>query len=293
MDKKVSIIILTKNQEKEIKKCLKACINQDYDKRRIEIVVVSDGSGDRTVYNAMSFKKVFKNLKVLDLPWIGRVKAENIGIKNAKMEYVVLLNADCIPEKRWLKNLMNGFDENTVMVSSFSSTGGTSTAFKKDVFRNVGYFDEDFNELGTGYRDDTEFTFRLWEMGFKTKTVKAEFKHIHEHPKGIGERIKYAIYRLSKHKFDPLLYKKHPKLTRKFFDIKIGFIRNPFRDFDIATGRWKKRGLLELSSPQGIVLMKNKTIIHLVIIIVLAWLYVFLVKLFRFYGSLKFKKLLI
>ena len=291
--KKVTILILTKNQKNAIEKCINACLDQDYDKKSYDIIVVDDYSTD----GERDLLKKIKNprLKTILLErWTGRIKATNMGIRSSKSEFIALMNADCVPEREWLSKLMKGFDSDDVaMVSSFSETGGTSTVYRKAVFDKIGYFDEDFNELGTGFRDDTEMAFRMWKADYKTKMVDAKFTHTHDEARGGTSIIKYALYRLSKHRFDPLLYKKHPDMAKEFFDVKFGFLRNPLKDFEVATGRWGMSKKTRLSSPQGVVILENRTPLHLVAIITLGMLYVLLVKASRLYGSLIYKKLLI
>ena len=104
-------------------------------------------------------------------------------------------------------------------------------------------------------------------------------------------KINFGITRLKLHKFDALLYKKHPIRAKKFFDIRFGFIRNPIIDFKIATGMWK--GSFELSSPQGVVLVSGKSTLGKITVILLGIVYVFAVTLVRLYSSIKYRKLLL
>lgn len=292
--KKVTIIILTKNQKDLIGKCINACLNQNYNKKDYEILVVDDFSTDgaRDVLKTFASERV--RLKLLE-EWNGRVKAENIGIEMTKTPYLVLLNANCIPERNWLKTLMKNFkSERTASVSSFSKTGGTSTAFVRRIFNVVGMFDEEYGELGTGFRDDTDMAFRILDKGFENIFApEARFAYLRGGFQSLTDKIKYSLGRVMIHKFDPLLYKKHPKRAKEFFDIKFGFLRNPLRDFKTATGLWASRGNLSLSSPQGARLIESKSFLHTILIIILGFAYTFLVKLARLYGSFKYKKLLI
>lgn len=292
--KKATVIILTKDQEDEIGKCIESCIDQDYPKRDYEILVINDGSGDDTSKVAKSYSRKFRNLRVIDLEWGGRVKAENIGIRNSKNPFVVLLNADCYPRKNWLRDLMKEFrSERIVCVSSWSMTGGTSTAYRKEIFERIGYFNEEFGELGTGFRDDTDMSFRILDAGYEIAySHTAKFTHFHESPKSLNKKIRYAKSRIIIHKFDPLLFREHPERGKEFFGVKLGFIRNPASDFRSATGLWARQRM-SLSSPQGVTLLKNKSIAHEILIITLGLSYVFLVKTARMYGSLKFGKFLI
>ncbi|MEM4663024.1 MAG: hypothetical protein QXM75_03300, partial [Candidatus Diapherotrites archaeon] len=163
---------------------------------------------------------------------------------------------------------------------------------RKDVLLKVGGYDEDYKY----YREDTDLTFKILELGYKFKHVKANFLHDHKltKPPGPFGMFKYALHRLKYHQDDVLLYKKHPnELTKKFFDIKFGFLINPMYDFKVATGLWKKGGKLQLSSPRGIVFIENKTPLHTIAIISLGVCYVFAVKFVRLLASIRHRKLLI
>lgn len=134
------------------------------------------------------------------------------------------------------------------------------------------------------------------ELGYEFKLVKADFLHDHkeEKPKGILGILRYGYKRLKLHGNDVLLYKKHPNdLTKKFLNIKFGFIVSPISDFKVATGLWKKNGKLELSSPRGIVFIENKTPFHALAIVFLGIGYVIAVKFARLIASIRFRKLLI
>ena len=107
MQKKVSIIIRTKNEERWIPTCLRLVFEQTY--KNYEIVIVDNNSSDKTVEKA-------KNLgikKIINIKNYFPGKAINIGIENSKCEYIVLLSAHCLPANNlWLNNLVKAIEEN-------------------------------------------------------------------------------------------------------------------------------------------------------------------------------------
>ena len=100
MNKKVSIIIRTKNEDNWIESCLKAIETQNY--KNYEILIVDNNSTDRTLEIAKKYKtKILKIKKFLP----GR--AINLGINKSSGEIIVCLSAHCIPtDEDWLKNLI-------------------------------------------------------------------------------------------------------------------------------------------------------------------------------------------
>ncbi|GAH48174.1 unnamed protein product [marine sediment metagenome] len=89
MNKKpfISIVLYTCNEEKYIKGCLDALSTQDYPKDRYEIIVVDDGSTDRTNEIVSKYSvKVTKHRKNL-----GIGSARNTGLRNANVRILRLV----------------------------------------------------------------------------------------------------------------------------------------------------------------------------------------------------------
>jgi hypothetical protein len=68
---------------------------------------------------------------------------------------------------------------------------------------------------------------------------------------------------------------------------------NPAADFGLATGRWKGKGGLEVSSPRGIKFIENRSPVHFIAIVFLGLGYMLGLKAARLYASVKFGKLLL
>ena len=288
-----SIIVSTKNRKELLEKSVNAMLSQEC-MGKYEVIIVDDGSTDGTFELAKKLEKANPNVRALRKEKSsGPAAGRNLGIRNSKAEFIVILDDDCVPEKGWLEMLLKPFSNHGIAVSSsFSYYGGTSTAYRKEVLEKIGLFDEDFP---SSFREDTDTIFKILDLGYKVELLPhAGFEHFHNQPKTMAEKIKYGINRALVHSVDPLLYKKHPERTKEFLDIRFGFIRNPWKDFEAATGLWFKRvPQLKLGSPQGVTLIENKTPIHALAIIFIGLGYVVLVKFARLYGSFKYGKLLL
>ena len=288
---KVSIVIPTYNNLKVLRKVLKGMQQIKYP-NEFEIIVVDDGSSDGTV----DMMKEFASNKTIRFLTLGKnsgvCKARNTGIKASKFPILVNMDHDCIPEKDWLTDLVKGFeDPKTGVISSFGDFGGTSTAFRKELLTKVGGYDEKYFY----YREDTDLTFSIMDLGYKFKKAKMKYYHDHKEiaPKGAAATFKYLLKRLHYHKNDALLFKKHRKLASKFLDVKLGFLVNPRKDFEVVTGQWLGPHALVLSSPRGIHFLENKSPFHAIAIILAGIAYVFAVKFFRLVGSIKFRTFLL
>lgn len=93
-----SIVIPAYNEEEHIASCLQAIFDSDYDSTEYEVIVVDNGSMDRTYEIAHNFRKA-KVFQLLD----GNVGAvRNYGAKKARGEILVFIDADCLIDKNWL-----------------------------------------------------------------------------------------------------------------------------------------------------------------------------------------------
>ena len=100
---KVSVVIPTFNRERFIEKCVTSVINQTC--KAGEVIVVDDGSNDKTWQKLenLGFKSLCDEkatLKYIYKPNGGVSSARNLGVRNAKHEYVAFLDSD----DQWKKN---------------------------------------------------------------------------------------------------------------------------------------------------------------------------------------------
>lgn len=104
--KKVSAIIPTYNRSKELLKSIKTVLDQSY-KGEIEIIIIDDSKESQQKIINEKFSEIIKNSKNRTINYIHKAKKEgspvarNIGIKEAKGEYIAFLDDDdeWLPEK--------------------------------------------------------------------------------------------------------------------------------------------------------------------------------------------------
>lgn len=93
-NKRISIIIPMYKVEAFIERCLMSCIHQDIDQSDYEIVVVNDGSPDRSLEIATFIASKHTNIHVFNQENQGLSSARNTGFKKAKGEYVWFVDSD-------------------------------------------------------------------------------------------------------------------------------------------------------------------------------------------------------
>jgi glycosyltransferase involved in cell wall biosynthesis len=82
--KNLSVVIITKNEERNIKRCLESVLSV-----ADEIVIVDSFSNDRTVEIATQFKA-----KIVQQEFLGYIEQKNFAIQQATHDFILSLDAD-------------------------------------------------------------------------------------------------------------------------------------------------------------------------------------------------------
>ena len=106
---KISVIIPTLNAADKIERCLEAVFSQST--KPYEVIIVDGRSTDDTVEKARKFP-----VKVFFQDYGACGAARQIGVENAEGEYTAFTDADCIPSKDWLRNLLAELGDDIVGV---------------------------------------------------------------------------------------------------------------------------------------------------------------------------------
>ncbi len=234
----VSVVVASYNEEKYIYKCLNALMAIHYPKDKLEIIVVSDGSKDRTV----EFTKKYP-VKLIDLVTNkGLSYARNAGAKVAKGEIIAYTDADCEPDPDWLYFLVQGFDNEKVgcvggpnithpddpfigrctaqapgapthvLIDDITAdhVPGCNMAFRKEVLEKIGGFDEIFRIAG----DDVDIEWTLQKEGYTVRYNPAAqvFHHRRSFIKSyIKQQINYGIG-------EAFVKQRHPERYKGFYN---------------------------------------------------------------------------
>lgn len=119
----VSVIICARNEEDNLRKFLPLVLEQNYPD--FEVIVVNDCSQDNTEILLGELEQRYQQLRhttiELDRKFThGKKLAVNIGIKSAKNNRLVFIDADCYPvSKNWLKEISNSYTINKQIVLGY------------------------------------------------------------------------------------------------------------------------------------------------------------------------------
>lgn len=100
----IDIVIAAKNEERYIGRCLDAISAQRYDPRLVNLVVVDNGSTDRTLEICAE-----KGVQVLKCPGLTVSACRNQGIRAGSGMLVAFLDAHCVAPPDWLPAMVAAF----------------------------------------------------------------------------------------------------------------------------------------------------------------------------------------
>ena len=222
----MSVVIPVFNGACTLAECLTACLAQSYSD--FDVIVVDDGSTDETARVAKTF-----DVHYLHQDNAGPATARNRGARAARGDIVAFTDSDCIPETNWIDSLVAGFDEDTVAVGGgygianktsllarmiheeislrhdrygdeVDFLGSFNVAYRRDVFEEVGGFDESFPVASA---EDNDLAYRLLDGDGTLRFVRGA-RVAHYHPAKLVQYLKtqmmHGYWRMK-------LYAKHPK----------------------------------------------------------------------------------
>ena len=191
----VSIVITTKNEEKNIKNCLESILKQTYPRDKIEIIIVDNNSTDRTKEIASVITSEAKQSIRFFNRGPERSAQRNFGmIQKAQGEYVMFIDADFILEKDLIEECVKNVKKDNGLIGLYiplrwvgnnwiikargferefydGTVLDAARFIKKDIFIKESGFDE---RLFAG--EDWDLDKRIKKYG-KIGLIKSKFLH--------------------------------------------------------------------------------------------------------------------
>ena len=223
---KVSVIIPVYNCERYLPKCLQTVLHQTY--RNMEVIVVNDGSTDRTAEICDEYAKRFPAIKVLHQNNKGPGIARNAALEAMTGDYVTYVDSDDYVAEEYLETMVGLLKKYHADIAEvgliclqpvrniFDNSDGTIQCFDGADVLIQDYFSEDRqirNSVGG----------RMYDM--------KKFKDVRFSEKSIGEDSEYSLKMLAKSerlvKYQKCLYVcrayqgslTRAKLNHKNFDV--------------------------------------------------------------------------
>lgn len=91
---RLSIIVPVYNVEPYLEKCLDSLLDQNIDKSQYEILVLNDGSTDKSLEIVHKYADKYSNIQEFSHPNKGLSGTRNVGLKNATGDYVWFVDSD-------------------------------------------------------------------------------------------------------------------------------------------------------------------------------------------------------
>ena len=107
MDLFLSIIVPVYNVERFIRQCIDSLIEQNLSVNEYEIVIIDDGSPDGCGEICDSYAVRYQNIRVIHQNNMGLGAARNIGIEEAKGDYIPFVDSDDFLVPNVLRELIN------------------------------------------------------------------------------------------------------------------------------------------------------------------------------------------
>lgn len=149
MEPLISIIIPIYKAEKYLGNCVKCVRNQTY--RNLEIILVEDGSPDRSGEICDKLAQEDGRIKVIHKENGGAATARNAGLDVMTGEYVSFVDADDYMESNYIETLYHALKENQAQVSlcSFKTVDEEGNAIAIDKLHEDAVCDEEHSENDT------------------------------------------------------------------------------------------------------------------------------------------------
>ena len=251
----ISVVMPVRNEDRFIAETIGQLLQQNYPEDCYEIIVADGMSDDRTREIVRDISEQHPQIKLLDNPKRLSSAGRNVGFKNGKGDYFLVVDGHCyIPDNRLFLNIVECFEksaadclgrpqpldppgltrfQNAVALARGSKLGhggdsliygefegyaspvSNGAAYRREVFEKIGYVDESFDAC-----EDLEFNYRVEKAGLKAYTSpKLTIRYYpRENLKGLfRQMVRYGRGRFR-------FIRKHPEAITLNQLVPVGFV---------------------------------------------------------------------
>lgn len=135
----VSVIVCAKNEAENVVRFIPLLAEQDYPD--FEIILIDDASSDNTLDIFEEFEKQYSNIRLVKVKnneafWGNKKYALTLGIKAAKKDYLLFMDADCYPAtKDWITTMSAQFTMHKTIVLGYGAYEKIANSFLNKIIR--------------------------------------------------------------------------------------------------------------------------------------------------------------
>lgn len=170
MNNLISVIVPIYNVEKYLSQCIDSIINQSY--LNLEIILIDDGSTDSSGLMCDSYKLIDDRIIVIHTENNGQGAARNIGIQNAKGQYITFVDSDDYIENDMIMKLYSNMlaSKSDISVCGICAVSGKSKTYNL-LKSDEKYITFSRDEAISMLLDDIGFTCSVWNKLFKREVI--------------------------------------------------------------------------------------------------------------------------
>ncbi len=124
----ISVVVVCYNEERNLREILDSLVAQTYPPEQFEVIVVDNNSSDSTFEIASDYARRHHHFRVVRNPVQGIAPSRNVGLREARFEYVAFTDADCIVPGNWLEVLAEGMERYKDIMPELVAVGGGNIA---------------------------------------------------------------------------------------------------------------------------------------------------------------------
>lgn len=169
----VSVIVPVYNIELYLDRCVKSLIDQSQD---IEIILVDDGSTDRSVQICDKYAENNSNVKVIHIQNSGVSNARNIGLSLAKGEYITFVDGDDWISEDFLQIAINKLKltGSDIFMGSYTENydDGTEIKVNENIPTMILNYEECIEAVFIKLPNKADLSFAVWGKVFRASLWK-------------------------------------------------------------------------------------------------------------------------
>lgn len=184
---KISIIVPIYNAEKELQICIESIQRQTY--KELEIILVDDGSTDRSNIICQRYASQDKRIRVIKKENGGVSSARNIGIKEATGKYIQFVDSDDYIELNCCQTLIEAMKKNKVELVicgciEHRKEKEKEIFYKEQVFHSMKEMGKDFGDI---------YCMNLFNIPWNKLFIREKIKNLFVEELSLGEDLLFNL----------------------------------------------------------------------------------------------------